>query len=702
MQFNLRLIRYILQFLLFSFYWSLVSGSYSYGLGIAVFTFFCSTGLILANRFKKPLAGASAASLILICFFVVSRLLQGLLFRFPLPWDFGGVLFQSLFSLLILPILVFVWLEALSRRFSWFCFIEAAVYTGVLAFLLGNPSWSLELVFGKVPYSFLGLSVCITGILLLLLSGGKQSVSIRLRTEGVVFFLLLILIMIPISRLYQSGALKEGGGLIESTPFGFHFDLTDYLTLESKISMKDELVFLMRQEGRPADDLYLRRFVLGGYTAERGFFRDPEHTKESPGVLSPEYSIPEKPVRWNIPEFDGREWVEQTLFLLNINSFAFLGLNLPAEIIPYHAWEDSSFSRVYKVRSLVSQVPEWEFLFLSSPEGEPTPEKQEFLEYYTEFADQEDLHVLAAEITEGAIGNYQKAAAIEEYLKSEYFYSLSPGTAKDGDQLRHFLYDSQKGYCSYFAFSMTLLCRSLGIPARVAVGFWIDGKSQILNFYPVKANQAHAWVEVFFPEKGWIEFDPTSQTLAPGEDFDFSRYNPEELEPYIREILDNQDMLRVSEIEFEDSSAASEGNILRIGWEHLKSRPGLALLWIGISFLCLQSLRILILFIPLPRRRKRIIPYYRAHRTMIIRALAPDGGGMSPSELADRAAGFGAVLFRQFTEEYLALRFDPHSGECRAWFGKAWAVRKELRRIIGIKKILFLFFKTLWAPGRLL
>jgi len=76
----------------------------------------------------------------------------------------------------------------------------------------------------------------------------------------------------------------------------------------------------------------------------------------------------------------------------------------------------------------------------------------------------------------------------------------------------------------------------------------VDPNLEVLNFYPVRADMAHAWVEVFFGDYGWIEFDPTSERLAPGEqlDFDFSM-NAEKLASLIEEILGNQNSLEAEQ-----------------------------------------------------------------------------------------------------------------------------------------------------------
>jgi len=159
-------------------------------------------------------------------------------------------------------------------------------------------------------------------------------------------------------------------------------------------------------------------------------------------------------------------------------------------------------------------------------------------ETYTRWGDDPRVRALAQEVSAEAGTYYEKVTAVFSYLRDNYYYSLKPGAAPDGNQLAHFLFQGKKGYCSYFAFSMTLLLRSLGIPARVAAGFFVDPDSAILEFHPVRADMAHAWTEVWFGSYGWVAFDPTSRVPAPGERFEASRgTDPALLERLLREIL---------------------------------------------------------------------------------------------------------------------------------------------------------------------
>src|SRR4029077_408538 len=111
------------------------------------------------------------------------------------------------------------------------------------------------------------------------------------------------------------------------------------------------------------------------------------------------------------------------------------------------------------------------------------------------------------------------AANIGRYLKNNYSYTLDVTDARslsDGrDPLLGFLTDFKKGHCEYFAGAMAMLCQSLGMNARVVVGFKCDEYNSTpgANYYIVRQSHAHAWVEVQTPT-GWETFDPTSSREA--------------------------------------------------------------------------------------------------------------------------------------------------------------------------------------------
>ena len=122
------------------------------------------------------------------------------------------------------------------------------------------------------------------------------------------------------------------------------------------------------------------------------------------------------------------------------------------------------------------------------------------------------IHDLALTITAGATNPYDKASAIEAYLRSGTFaYTLNPKQAPAGtDTLYYFLHDSHEGYCQYFAMAMGEMLRSLGIPTRLVSGYGPGGYDDLTHRHIVRDEDAHVWVESYFPSYGWIPFEPTN------------------------------------------------------------------------------------------------------------------------------------------------------------------------------------------------
>ena len=107
----------------------------------------------------------------------------------------------------------------------------------------------------------------------------------------------------------------------------------------------------------------------------------------------------------------------------------------------------------------------------------------------------------------GAETRYDRAVAIERYLRSEYEYSLTV-RKPDGDVADAFLFEMDAGYCVYFATAMAAMLRSQGVPTQFVTGY-SEGERVGEGEYVVRGQDAHAWVKVYFPEHGWIAFDPT-------------------------------------------------------------------------------------------------------------------------------------------------------------------------------------------------
>jgi transglutaminase-like putative cysteine protease len=122
----------------------------------------------------------------------------------------------------------------------------------------------------------------------------------------------------------------------------------------------------------------------------------------------------------------------------------------------------------------------------------------------------ERVYQLAGNITRSKPTPYDKAKAIEAYLR-HYPYDLEvPAPPPDQDVADYFLFDLKKGYCDYYATAMVVLARASGLPARFVSGYAPGDYDAANAQYIVRELHAHSWAEVYFPGIGWIEFEPTA------------------------------------------------------------------------------------------------------------------------------------------------------------------------------------------------
>lgn len=163
-------------------------------------------------------------------------------------------------------------------------------------------------------------------------------------------------------------------------------------------------------------------------------------------------------------------------------------------------------SILYQVRSLVPSasdeelrdaeetLPEWiSERYLALPDTVP-----------------ERVLSLAQEIIANQPTRYDQAKAIEAYLRT-FPYTLNlPAPPIERDVADYFLFELQTGYCDYYATSMVVLARAVGLPARAVVGYVGGQYDQENDYYQVTEADAHTWVEIYFPGYGWIPFEPTA------------------------------------------------------------------------------------------------------------------------------------------------------------------------------------------------
>jgi transglutaminase-like putative cysteine protease len=419
----------------------------------------------------------------------------------------------------------------LALRMKPFLFIEAGLNSLLLVLVFWTQAGYKLSLYPHPSYFAWALALFVVAEFFVLLLAARRAQRVDARAVAsfswVLVPLLLVFLLFLLNK-YGESSVTAGGGLMKPTMF--RFDFAPYVRLESEIRTSDQAVLLFRTEGQ-ANRYLLRRFVLSGYEPRQGFFM-----QKGGGIDEYPSVVPDSAETFPDPGYGQRQKVSQEYYFLTLDPSSLISLNYPLRVAPLQNWKSSSFLRVYKVESKVMRS-------LAGPRQVTAPPvmRNEDLRLYTRTDDDKQIHDLALQVTQDDSGYFAKAAAVEKFLKSNYLYSLKPGIAEDGDQLHHFLFVSKKGYCSYFAFAMALMCRSLGIPARVAVGFYVDPQSEVLNFYEVRAFQAHAWVEVYFGPLGWVEFDPTSDNLAPGEEFaPFPGPDKDRMAQLIAEIVKNQ------------------------------------------------------------------------------------------------------------------------------------------------------------------
>jgi len=159
----------------------------------------------------------------------------------------------------------------------------------------------------------------------------------------------------------------------------------------------------------------------------------------------------------------------------------------------YMVISDIALAQIDEMRAAGQDYPEWTDRYLQLPEELP-----------------QRVRDLAAEIAEPYDNDFDRAIALERYLR-EYTYNESIAEPPLGvDRVDYFLFESKEGYCNYYASAMVVMARSLGIPARLAAGYARGDWEQDAQVYRVRQHHSHAWVEVFFPRYGWVEFEPTA------------------------------------------------------------------------------------------------------------------------------------------------------------------------------------------------
>ncbi len=211
---------------------------------------------------------------------------------------------------------------------------------------------------------------------------------------------------------------------------------------------------------------------------------------------------------------------EDTLFSVgtplgaNIDSVVDLPEDFPGDIERIRSQEDLQEGDRYRVAGTVS---------IAAPDqlrADSANYPQWVRERYLQLPDDlpERVYAEAARVTEGVTNPYDLAKAIEAYIR-DFEVDMDVRSAPSRrDAVDFFLFDLQRGYFDYFSTAMTVMLRTQGVPARVAVGYVLDPEDldTSTGTFAVRKNDAYSWVEVYFPTYGWVDFNPSEELTLIG------------------------------------------------------------------------------------------------------------------------------------------------------------------------------------------
>ncbi|NMC45997.1 MAG: transglutaminase domain-containing protein [Chloroflexi bacterium] len=149
----------------------------------------------------------------------------------------------------------------------------------------------------------------------------------------------------------------------------------------------------------------------------------------------------------------------------------------------------------------------------ASGKNYPAAIKRMYLQLPDDFSNR--ITQLSDAITAGLKSNFSKTLAITDYLRRQYTYSTEVADIPQHlDPVFWFIFEEKSGFCNYYASAEVLMLRSIDIPARLAVGYAQGVEIEHGKVFGVRDRDSHAWVEVYFPEIGWVVFEPTSSQPA--------------------------------------------------------------------------------------------------------------------------------------------------------------------------------------------
>jgi len=160
--------------------------------------------------------------------------------------------------------------------------------------------------------------------------------------------------------------------------------------------------------------------------------------------------------------------------------------------------------------TLVSDIPNFSAVKLREVSWEQARRPEVEADYYALPPLPARVQTLTQELSAQATNPFDAVKALETHLKERFPYDLNvPEFPEHRDTVDYFLFEQQAGYCEHFASSLAVMARQLGLASRLVTGYTTGQYNPMTGYFEVRGNDAHGWVEIYFPHHGWVPFDPT-------------------------------------------------------------------------------------------------------------------------------------------------------------------------------------------------
>jgi transglutaminase-like putative cysteine protease len=462
---------------------------------------------------------------------------------------FWTELFGAIWDIRYPLVRLFLWVQVLhsfdlpARRDLDFSLVSATI---LIAFA-GSMSTSSDFLYLLVPFFVVGLAALYLGHRSALASGsavfvrGRRGSTVRsLAIAGVVVVpLTLVLFMampripgfssnfLPVSSMFKlsgsfDSSLRNPGYLdfpdsFPSTPLPFnpnsYYGFNRFLDLRTRGMPSDETVMKVRS----TEPAYWRamafdRFLGSGWEDTEKKYQDIE-SRQLP--LTVQY-------KGEPPRYGTRELVQTFFVEKELPNTVF------AAFLPRQVFFPTSFLKVNSMFTVIAPLTLTPGLIYTviSEVSNASPDMlrqtaglypQGLKERYLALPKMSpEVESLARRITAGKTNDYDRVAALSDYLRDNFTYDINcPKQGNDENTVEFFLFKQKRGSCEHFSTALAVMSRSIGIPSRIAVGFATGELNPLTGYYEVSARDAHAWVEVYFPVYGWVPFDPTPGSAQP-------------------------------------------------------------------------------------------------------------------------------------------------------------------------------------------